>query len=329
MKSSSDWSAVHTAKGWRIEGPQPRPANLFLDRVALRGLADGSLRTYAFDLVRILRWLRRRRKRPGRLCAEDFLRFVRDQREQLDAVTINRLLRLLSRFQSFLNPDAAQREIIRGRRPRAAKSLPYVKEPYRVKRPLTDRQVRVVLEDLRTNRDRAILILMWALGLRIGEVLALRTEDIDWEQATLFVRGKGLRERSLPLAESVVAAIRAYLAVERPPTEESRLFLVLKGERRGLPLSYAGLRRLFRYHRARLKLPEAHPHRFRHTFAANMIRQGLSVPTLMRLLGHTWPHTTMRYIHFNDREVREDYEIALHTLAHGAPHASRDLRPVL
>ena len=329
MSTAREWTAAHTAQGWRIQGPTSRTANLFLDRVALRGLADGSLRTYAFDMVRILRWLRRRRKRPASLCSEDLHRFVHDERDYLKAVTINRHLRLLARFRSFLNSDDTRREVCRRLRPRHARPLPFVKEPYCMKRPLTDRQVRTVFDDLRTNRDRAILTLMWALGLRIGEVLALRGEDIDWEQATLFVQGKGLRERSLPLAESVAEAIRQYITLERPRTEEKRLFLVLKGSRRGQALTYAGLRRLFRYHRTRMNLPEAHPHRFRHTFAANMIRQGMSVPTLMRMLGHTWPRTTMRYIHFNDREIRQDYGKALHKLAHSASNASRDLDPIL
>jgi site-specific recombinase XerD len=329
MKSARDWSVVRTAQGWRIRGPNPRTANRFLARVGLRGLAAGSLRTYAFDLLRILRWVRRRRKRLEHLCREDLYRFVRDQRGRLQAVTVNRHLRLLYRLQLFLHPDDAQGQPFRGRRSRVP-SLPYVKEPRTVKRPLTDRQVRSMAQALRTNRDRAIVGLMWAAGLRIGEVLALRQEDIDWEQAALHVCGKGNRERSLPLAESVAGLIRRYQAVERPPTGTPAVFVVLKGPRRGQRLTYAGIRRIFRYHRQRLKMPQAHPHRFRHTFAVNMIRQGMSVPSLMRLMGHTWPETTLRYVHFDDHEVREHYEQALAKLAQtGRRDAAADLRAIL
>ena len=243
MRGAKDWSVVRTAQGWQIRGPNHLTANLFLERVGLRGLAAGSLRTYAFDLVRILRWARRRRKRLDHLCREDLYRFVRDQQGRLQAVTVNRRLRLLHRLRLFLHPDNAE-VFPRGRRSRIV-SLPYVKEPRTVKRPLTDRQVKSMAQDLRTNRDRAILGLMWAAGLRIGEVLTLRQEDIDWENCALHVRGKGNRERSLPLAESIAGLIRRYMAVERPPIDTPALFVVLKGPRRGQPLTYAGIRRIF------------------------------------------------------------------------------------
>jgi integrase len=186
-----------------------------------------------------------------------------------------------------------------------------------------------VVTALRTNRDRAILGLMWALGLRIGEVLALRWEDLDWEHATVQVRGKGDRERNLPLPLPVAVLIRRYHSVEWPRGAGPTVFVVLKGPRRGQALTYAAARRIFRYHRDRLNLPEAHPHRFRHTFAANMIRQGMSVPSLMRLMGHTWAQTTLRYVHFDDAEVREHYEKALQKLAQTGAVSAADVCAVL
>ena len=326
MRPGQDGSVVHTPRGWRLTGPRSRDLNRFLARIELRGLAAGSLRTYAFDLIRIRRWLRRRHPRPAPLRREDLYAFVRDQRGQLQAVTVNRLLRLLDRLRRFLQPEDTAPEPWRRRR---AQPLPYIREPQTVKLPLTDRQVRQVVARLRTNRDRAILGLMWAVGLRSGEVLALRLDDVDWAQGTLHVRGKGHRERTLPLADPLADILRRYLAVERPPGAEPAVFLVLKGPRRGAPLTYAGLRRLFRYHRHCLKLPQAHPHRFRHTFAANMIRHGMSVPTLMRLLGHTWPATTLRYVHFDDREVRAHYAQALAELARTGHGIATDLGAVL
>lgn len=327
MRTACNGAVVHTPQGWRLRGPHSAAANRFLERIALRGLAAGSRRTYAFDLLVILRWLDRRRLRAERLREEDLYVFVRDHQGHLKAVTLNRVLRLLHRLHRFMHP--AEQRARPAPRLRRRLRLPYVKEPRTIKRPLLDTQVQRVVTDLRTNRDRAILGLMWALGLRIGEVLALRWEDLDWEHATVQVRGKGNRERNVPLPQPVAVLLRRYRSVEWPRAAGPTVFVVLKGPRRGQALTYAAARRIFRYHRERLNLPAAHPHRFRHTFAANMIRQGMSVPSLMRLLGHTWAQTTLRYVHFDDAEVREHYAQALQKLAQTAAVSAADVCAVL
>lgn len=307
---SAKMRVVRTPAGWRLRGRGSEGANRFLERIEVRGLAEGSTRTYAFDVLNILRWLKRRGLKPEAVKEEDLYRFLTDHRGGLKPGTLNRQLRLLHRWAG--GPAWGPARVVGGRRwPEHRLSLPYVKEPKTIRQPLSDPQVRRMLQGFRTQRDRAIGGLMWALGLRIGEVLALHLEDIDWAHQTLRIHGKGRRERSLPLVERVGGLLRRYLDLERPRQAGSAVFVVLKGPRRGQPLTYAGIRRLFRYYRQRWGIPEAHPHRFRHTFAANMTRQGVSMPTLMRLMGHTWIHTTLRYIHFDDTELREHYEKAM------------------
>lgn len=328
MKPEPELTVERTAAGWRLRGPDCERGNIFLERLELRGLADGSVRTYAFDLLNLLRWLKRHEKGLETLKTDQLYEFLKDHRGRLKAATLNRQLRLLYRLAT--GDQTPPGELIERRRwPRRKRALPYVKEPRVIRRPLTDRQVRQILQALRTHRDRAMAGVMWALGLRIGELLSLRMEDLDWEHGTVLVHGKGNRERSLPLIPEVSALIRRYLDLERPKHAPCHLFVVLKGPRRGQPLTYAGARRLFRYYRRQLKMPEAHPHRFRHTFAANMIRQGMSMPMLMRLLGHTWITTTLRYVHFDDRELREHYEKALARLAASGDTASGHQPPVL
>src|SRR6516162_4581237 len=81
------------------------------------------------------------------------------------------------------------------------------------------------------------------------------------------------------------------------------LFVSLKGPKRGQPMSPAGLRSLFRHHRRRTNLLKANPHRFRHTFGAEMVRAGVSLPALMHLMGHSQIHTTMRYVRLAPEDV--------------------------
>lgn len=311
MPTDKALTVQRTTAGWRLHGAGCEPANAFLERIELRGLAEGSMRTYAFDLLNLTRWLNHQGLAPAAVTREDFFAFLKDHRGRLKAVTLNRQLRLLQRWATSERPPIAGGVRRRRARARAQDPLPSVREAQVIRRPLTDQQTRRMLEGFRTHRDRAMAGLMWALGLRVGEVLALTLPDLDWEHATILVHGKGRRERSLPLLAQVSGLIRRYLEWERPKNADERLFVVLKGPRRGRPLTYAGARRLFRYYRGQLQIPEAHPHRFRHTFAANMVRQGLSLPMLMRLMGHTWISTTVRYVHFDDRELREHYEKAL------------------
>lgn len=329
MKRAGEIRVIEVAGGWKLKGWGCARGNRLLERLGLRGLAPGSIRTYAFDLADSLRWFREQGIQPEELTTDRLYGFLKDHRDRLKPSTLNRRLRLLDRWARMDQPEAIE-GITARRWPRKARRLPYVKEPRTIHRPLTDRQVRRVLESFKTHRDRAMAGLMWAMGLRIGEVLLLRLADLDWEQGTALVHGKGKRERSLPLPAAVGQLIRRYVELERPRAcAEERVFVVLKGPRRGQALTYAGARRLFRYYRAILKLPEAHPHRFRHTFAANMIRQGLSLPMLMRLMGHTWVTTTLRYLHFDDRELREHYEKAMSRLAASGDGTATDGGSVL
>ena len=117
-------------------------------------------------------------------------------------------------------------------------------------------------------------------GLRSAEVLGLHVEDVDVARGWVLVCGKGGRERRVPVDREVAGLIQTYLLVERPETEERALFVVAKGPHRGRPLSPAGLRAVFRYHRARSGAPRAHPHALRHTFGTALAEAGIDLPVI-------------------------------------------------
>jgi len=115
----------------------------------------------------------------------------------------------------------------------------------------------------------------------------------------------------LPLPPETVAALGNYLRLERPLTNSPSLFVCLKGPRRGQPLTPAGLRSLFRHHRRRSRVPQANPHRFRHTFGADMVRAGISLPALQHLMGHSQIQTTMLYVQLAPQDVWREYARAV------------------
>jgi integrase len=190
-----------------------------------------------------------------------------------------------------------------------------VKEPRRIIEPLTGAEVRQFLRTLRCYRDFAIVYLMLLCGLRSAEVLELRLGDVLVEDGQLRIRGKGNRERVLPLPQVVARAIADYVRWERPTSGVSaRLFVILKGPRRGRPMTMAGLRSLFRHRRRDRAVARANPHRFRHTFGADMARSGVRLPTLQRMMGHADDATTLRYIQLSMDDIADEYQRAVEQL---------------
>jgi integrase/recombinase XerD len=148
-------------------------------------------------------------------------------------------------------------------------------------------------------------------GLRSAEVLALNPDDVLLSEGQLRVRGKGNKLRFPPLAPETVQLFDHYTRLERPNPCSVALFVSLKGPARGQRMTAAGLRSLFRYHRRTTGIKLANPHRFRHTFASDMVRAGVSLPALMRLMGHSDIQTTLLYVQVTPQGVYVEYTRAV------------------
>jgi integrase len=203
-------------------------------------------------------------------------------------------------------------------RSRVAISRLRVKVPKRNIVPLSVDEVARFWSSFRTSRDLAIVGLMLLQGLRSMEVLALNRDDVLLPEGQVRVRGKGNKIRFLPLAPEAIQLLEHYLRAERPPNSAKALFVSLKGRARGSRMTKAGLRSLFRYHRLTTGVTLANPHRFRHTFASDMVRAGVSLPALMQLMGHSDIETTLVYVEVTPLEVYQQYARAV----------ARQIRPV-
>jgi integrase/recombinase XerD len=148
-------------------------------------------------------------------------------------------------------------------------------------------------------------------GLRLKEVITLDCEDVLLSESQIRVHGKGNKIRILPLASDTILLLDHYLRLERPKDCGQPLFVSLKGPARGVRMTPAGMRSLFRHHRRVSQTASAHPHRFRHTFASDMVRAGISLPALRQLLGHAHISTTMIYVQISPRDVFEQYARAV------------------
>jgi integrase/recombinase XerD len=186
-----------------------------------------------------------------------------------------------------------------------------VKVPKRNIVPLSVNEVARFWSSFRTARDLAIVGLMLLQGLRSAEMLALNRDDVLLSEAQLRVRGKGSKFRLLPLAPETIQLLNHYLQLERPNPCSAALFVSLKGRARGSRMTPAGLRSLFRHHRQTTSIPLANPHRFRHAFASDMIRAGMSLPALMQLMGHSDIQTTLLYVQVTPQDVYLQYARAV------------------
>ena len=321
------------ASPYRLEdeaGGEVAAVNEFLDATAARGLSVRTLRTYAFALGHAWRWLAAKGLDLDSLTERDLVSFIQFLREPTNGThrsprSINLCLCVFRAFFRF----HASNDLPDGRRTPRERAGPFrayhsenmggtfsmplgrarlrVKVPRELVVPLTTEQVADFTESLRSYRDLALVALMLFCGLRSHEVIGLKLTDVDLDHDQIRVRGKGDKDRVLPLSPDAKWMIESYLRLERPAIKDPHLFLVLKGFRRGQPMTPAALRRIFRYHRVRSAVANANPHRFRHTFASDMVNAGISLPALMRLMGHTQIEMTLRYVNLNADQVRAEF----------------------
>jgi len=304
--------------------------NRYLDREYVRRLANTTLRTYAHNLLHFVRWWESVHHtgniREGDLTEStllDYVRFQSGQQPRPSSSTINDRVAIADRAIRDEFPEAPcqiargfhqaflQRRPMGLGRPRVALSRLRVKVPKRSIVPLSVNEVARFWSSFRTARDLAIVGLMLLHGLRSAEVLALNRDDVLLSEAQLRVRGKGNKFRLLPLAPETIQLLNHYLQLERPNPCSAALFVSLKGHARGARMTPAGLRSLFRHHRQTTSIPLANPHRFRTTFASDMIRAGMSLPALMQLMGHANIQTTLLYVSVTPQDVYLEYARAV------------------
>ncbi len=322
--------------------------NDFLGYLADRRYSSATVRAYAYDLLAFVRWLVDEGVALEAVTTDVLLQFlaacraarlpgqadnvfsIRDGRNVGYApATVNRRLAAVSGLFSFraMRDPAATSPVPRGKEARAAskgerggllghlarpapRSGLRVREPRRLPRGLDRDEVMALLGSLRTWRDRAIATLMLLSGLRSCEVLGLAVRDVEIATRWVRVVGKGDRERRIPVDVEAVGAIQTYLLAERPETDSDRLFVVLKGPTRGQPLTHAGLRSVFRYHRAKAQVAAGHPHALRHTFGTALAQAGVDLAVLQELMGHDHADSAAAYIHLAPEHVRHAYDQA-------------------
>ena len=157
-------------------------------------------------------------------------------------------------------------------------------------------------------RDRAVLELLYGSGLRVGEVAGLTRAQVDLDRGRVLVRGKGDKEREVPMSDHAIDALDAYLSAGRPTMAgEDRTSMFFN--RRGKPFSGRDIRAMVEQYAGRL-LPgrRVTPHTLRHSFATHLLEGGADIRAVQELLGHASVATTQRYTHVSRTRLFQAYE---------------------
>ena len=285
----------------------------FLGHLELeRGLSRNTLEAYRSDLQQFADFLERHQLDPVSVQSTDLNAFVSElatgtpERPAAAPATLQRKIACLRSFyrhlrrEQILEHDPAS-EL---RAPRSRARLPKV---------LSRDEVSRLLEQPRgagpaALRDRALLETMYACGLRASEAIGLELSELDLEAGILRARGKGSKERIVPIGGKAIEALSAYLERGRPKLvgvrPEPRVFVNLRGG----GLSRQGLYKIVRRHARSAGLEQRmSPHTLRHTFATHLLTGGCDLRSLQEMLGHADIGTTQIYTHLSTERLRDVY----------------------
>ena len=190
--------------------------------------------------------------------------------------------------------------------------MPRVRAPRTLPQILGSAEVDALTAALRRYRDRAMVAAMVLGGLRRCEVLGLRLGDLRFGEMRVFIaEGKGGHQRLIPVSARFFTEVSAYLDAERPAEASTgRVFVVLQGPRRGLPLSADGLDEILDGARGRAGLEHATCHQLRHTCLTQLRKAGMSLEAVQAQAGHASIESTRIYLHLGDDWLASQYRKA-------------------
>jgi integrase/recombinase XerD len=277
-----------------------------------RGLSRNTLDAYRSDLQQFGEFLGRRQLDPLAVASGDLAAFVselaegHDGRSPVAPATLQRKIACLRSFYRHLRRDQilAEDPTSELRPPRSRARLPKVLTRDEVSRLLS----QPAGSDPAALRDRALLETMYACGLRASEAIGLEMSELDFETGILRARGKGSKERIVPIGSKAITTLRAYLEHGRPRLvglrDEPRVFV----NQRGAGLSRQGLYKIVQRHAKSAGLEQRmSPHTLRHTFATHLLAGGCDLRSLQEMLGHADIGTTQIYTHLSAGRLREVY----------------------
>ncbi len=281
---------------------------------AERGLAPLTLAAYARDLQDFWEFVEKRhRERWNQVVLadlKDYLAYLTAR--GLSARSRARKLSALRQFFRFL-----EREEVVAANPASLLDSPRL--PQRLPQVLSEQEVEALLAapDPATpagQRDAALLEVLYATGLRVSELVGLTPKQLDLRRGVVRPRGKGSKERVVPMVAAAVEKLQLYLAEGRPQLLKGRQGPYVFVNQRGGPLTRQGFWKILKGYARQIGVRDLSPHTLRHSFATHLLSRGANLRVLQLLLGHTDLATTQIYTHLDAARLKE-----IHKKAHPRP----------
>ena len=281
----------------------------FLDYLSIeRGLAQNTIISYRYDLIKYISFLKKKKigsfNQTNKVLVKNYFVYLRGKDLKINSISRNLVaVKMLYRFllmEGYIEEDVTS--LIEF--PRVSKKLPYV---------LSLREINLLLDEDNFKgklglRNRAVLELLYATGMRVSELIYLKINDINMENRMLKCLGKGSKERIIPFGDKAHQSLNLYLDRLRPKLVknpgENTLFLNSQGER----FSRQGVFYLVKLYTQKAKIEKkVTPHTLRHTLATHLIENGADLRSVQEMLGHSDISTTQIYTHVSRKWVSEEY----------------------
>ena len=269
-----------------------------------KGLARNTLESYRRDLTRLDRWAARFDKPIAELARPDLRKWIAQlSREGLAPSSVARAVSAARGFFRFLMLDGHIKH-------HPAEDLDTPQKFSYLPKFLTEEEIDRLFStpDVSTEegiRDRAMLELMYAAGLRVSELVSLKQTQVDIHSGIVKCYGKGSKERRVPVGKSAIHWLQQYIAVKAGYGKDAYPNLFLN---RGKPITRQSAWSMIKSYAAKIGLQEVSPHTLRHSFATHLLQHGADSRSVQALLGHSDISTTQIYTHITDRHLRSAYD---------------------
>src|SRR3984893_18629266 len=269
-----------------------------------KGLSINTQQSYARDLAKLQAWAEKNHKQIEKIERTDLREWIASMSRAGQApASVSRAVSAARGFFRFLMLDGHIK-----RHP--AEDLHTPQRVSRLPHFLTEEEMERLLfaPDLKTDigvRDRAMLEVMYATGLRVSELCGLKTSDVELDTGLLTCHGKGSKQRRIPIGKSAVHWLQRYLGIRKQFGSEAKAELFLN---RGRVLTRQAAWSIIKNYAAQAGVPEISPHTLRHSFGTHLMQHGADSRSVQALLGHADISTTEIYTHITDLHMRKAYD---------------------
>ncbi|NFM30654.1 integrase [Clostridium botulinum] len=267
---------------------------IYLATKKLDGLSRKTLKNYEYNLLIFADHLR---KPLGTITTMDLRMFLAVRCKNMKSTSTNGQISILKSFFGWLTDE----EYI-PKNP--AKKLKQTKEPKRLRHAMTEEEIELLRQACKTEREKALIEFLITTGCRLSEVVGINKDDLNWNEMSLNVIGKGDKERKVYFSTKAKILLKKYLLTRKDNNEA----LFVTSKRPHGRLGGRSVQREIKKIADRTGINKSiYPHLFRHSFATEKINSGMPLPVLQHIMGHENPSTTQIYAELSEENIKHEY----------------------